>query len=171
MLRKKEIALEQSTRDPFGYLMQMTENFDRLFGGTFPTFRVPSLLRAPRAGSPNWLPNIDVFERDQQLVTKIDLPGMTKNDVKVEVADGYLTISGERKAEAEEKKDDFYRCEREFGSFYRTVPLPEGTKAEDVKATFADGVLEIAVPLPVRAEAKPQKVEIRDAGKAAKTAA
>jgi HSP20 family protein len=128
-------------------------------------------LRARQAASSTWLPNIDVFERDQQLVTKIDLPGMTKNDVKVEVADGYLTISGERKTEAEEKKDDFYRCEREFGSFYRTVPLPEGTRAEDVKATFADGVLEIAVPLPVQAEAKPQKVEIRDAGKAAKTAA
>ena len=73
---------------------------------------------------------------------------MKKEDVSVEVADGCLALSGERKPEKEEKKDNFYRSEREYGSFYRAVPLPEGVKLEDVKATFADGVLEVSVPRP-----------------------
>ena len=91
--------------------------------------------------------------------------------MKVEVTDGYLTISGERKTEAEAKKEQFYRCEREYGSFYRAVPLPGGVKLEDVKATFADGVLEVSVPLPATAEPAVRKVEIQEASKAAKTAA
>jgi HSP20 family protein len=96
---------------------------------------------------------------------------MKKDDVKVEVTDGHLAISGERKTEAEEKKENFYRCERAYGGFHRVVPLPEGVKLEDVKATFADRVLEVSVPLPAKPEAKVLKVEIQDAQKAAKTAA
>jgi HSP20 family protein len=97
---------------------------------------------------------------------------MKKEDVKVEVTDGHLAISGERKSEVEEKKDQFYRCEREYGSFYRAVPLPEGVKLEDVKATFADGVLEVSIPLPAKAAPAVRKVEVQDAApKAAKTAA
>lgn len=84
---------------------------------------------------------------------------------------GHLAISGERKRETEEKKERFYRCEREYGSFYRAVPLPEGVKLEDVKATFSDGVLEVSVPLPAQTAAKVRKVEIQEAAKAAKTAA
>ena len=91
--------------------------------------------------------------------------------MKVEVTDGHLTISGERKSETEEKKDAFYRSEREYGSFYRVVPLPDGVKLEDVKATFSDGVLEVSVPLPAKPEAKVRKVEIQESEKAAKTAA
>jgi HSP20 family protein len=96
---------------------------------------------------------------------------MKKEDVKVEVTDGQLAISGERKSEAEEKGEQFYRCEREYGSFYRRVPLPEGAKIEDVKATFTDGVLEVSVPLAPRPEAKMRKVEIQEPPKAAKSAA
>jgi len=86
--------------------------------------------------------------------------------VTVEVTDGYLAISGERKTEAEEKKERFYRCEREYRSFYRAVPLPEGVKLEDVRATFADGVLEVSIPLPVRPETTVKKVDIEEAPKA-----
>jgi HSP20 family protein len=118
-----------------------------------------------------WAPRIDVFEKDQRLVTRIDLPGMKKEDVKVEVSDGQLAISGERKHEKEEKGEKFYRAEREHGSFYREVPLPEGAKVEDVKATFTDGVLEVSVPLPAKAAAKVRTVEIQEPVKAAKTAA
>jgi HSP20 family protein len=82
--------------------------------------------------------------------------------VKVEVTDGHLAISGERKTETEETKDNVYRCERAYGSFYRAVPLPEGIKLEDVKATFTDGVLEVSVPLPVKAQAKPRMVPIEE---------
>jgi HSP20 family protein len=96
---------------------------------------------------------------------------MKKEDVKVEVTDGHLAISGERRTEAEEKKENFYRCEREYGSFYRAIPLPDGVKLEDVKASFSDGVLEVSVPLPAKPEAKVRTVEIQEAPKAAKTAA
>ena len=117
------------------------------------------------------MPEIDVYEKDNRLITKIDLPGLKKEDVKVEVTDGRLAISGERKRETEEKKEQFYRCEREYGSFYREVPLPEGVKLEDVRATFADGVLEVSVPLAARPETKVRKVEIQEPAKTAKTAA
>jgi HSP20 family protein len=172
MAPKKETELVPSRfiGDPFTLMREMTSEFDRLFGEPArPFFRWPSLWKraAPEIG---WYPKIDVFEKDNRLVTKIDLPGMKKDDVKVEITDGQLAISGERKREAEEKGEEFYRCEREYGSFYRSVPLPEGAKTDDVKATFTDGVLEVSVPLPARSEAKVRKVEIQEA-KAAKSVA
>jgi HSP20 family protein len=81
-----------------------------------------------------------------------------------------LALSGERKREKEEKKDNVYRSEREHGSLYRAVPLPEGVKLEDVKATFSDGVLEVSVPLPAKPEAKTRKVQIEEPKTAAKSA-
>jgi HSP20 family protein len=159
-------------RDPFTLLRQMTSQFDHMFETSgWPALRWPTFRARPTAEAATWFPEIDVFEKDNRLVTKIDLPGMKKEDVKVEVTDGHLAISGERKTEAEEKKDNFYRCEREYGSFYRAVPLPEGVKLEDVRATFSDGVLEVSVPLPAKPEAKIRKVEIEEAPKAGKTAA
>ena len=166
----KKTAL--APRDPFSLLQQMTSEFDRLFERSpWRSFRWPMLRATPATEVATWFPEVDVFERDNRLVTKIDLPGMKKEDVKVEVTDGQLAISGERRTEAEEKKENFYRCEREFGSFYRAVPLPEGVKLEDVKATFSDGVLEVSVPLPAKPQSKARTVEIEEAPKAAKTAA
>ncbi len=166
MAREKHTALTP-IRDPFTLLRQMTSDFDRMFEAPgWPSFRTRPVLEAA-----TWFPEIDVFEKDGRLVTKIDLPGMKKEDVKVEVTDGKLAISGDRKTEAEEKKENFYRCEREYGSFYRAVPLPEGVKLEDVKASLSDGVLEVSVPVPAKPEAKVRKVEIQEAPKAAKTAA
>jgi HSP20 family protein len=154
-------------RDPFTLLRQMTSEFDRLFEtSAWPSFRWPLRAR-PATEAATWFPEIDVFEKDNRLVTKIDLPGMKKEDVKVEVTDGHLAISGERKTEAEERKESFYRCEREYGSFYRAVALPEGVTLEDVKATFADGVLEVSIPLPAKPEAKVRQVEIQEAAKTA----
>jgi HSP20 family protein len=172
MAPKKETELVPGrfVRDPFALMREMTSDFDRWFGEPArPFFRWPSLRRRATEEI-GWYPEIDVFEKDGRLLTKIDLPGMKKEDVKVEVTDGQLAISGERKRETEEKEKDFYRCEREYGSFYRAVPLPEGAKVDDVKATFAEGVLEVSVPLPARPEAKVRKVEIQES-KAAKTAA
>jgi len=159
-------------RDPFTMLRQMTSELDRMFDmPALGSFRWPTLPGRAVAEAAGWFPEVDVYEKDNRLITKIDLPGIKKEDVKVEVTDGNLAISGERKSETEEKKENFYRCEREFGSFYRVVPLPDGAKIEDVKATFADGVLEVSVPLAVKAEAKPQKVEIQEPAAAAKPAA
>lgn len=157
-------------RDPFSLLRQMTAEFDRAFGSSawprWSTLDWPT-LRAEEAIAPTWAPGIDVVQKDNRLVTRVDLPGMKKDDVKVEVTDGHLTISGERKKETEEKKDQFYRREREYGSFYRAVPLPEGVTLDDVKATFVDGVLEVSVPLPTRPEPKKRTVHIQESTSAA----
>jgi len=117
---------------------------------------MPKLFRATN-GDAVWLPEIDVFEKDGALVTRADLPGLKRDDVKVEAAEGYLRISGQRKAEVEEKKDHYLRCEREYGHFVRTVPLPEGTVPDAITATFTDGVLEVRVPLPAAASAAAPK--------------
>ena len=164
-MARKETTLtpRREGRDPFAL---MRAEFDRFFnepgwpGLQWPTFRFG------RGEEAAWNPGIDVFERDNRLVTKVDLPGLKKEDVRVEVTDGHLAISGTRNREEEEKGEQFYRCEREYGSFYRAVPLPEGAKLEDVKATFADGVLEVSVPLPVKAEATVRKVAIEEPPKA-----
>jgi HSP20 family protein len=158
-------------REPFGLLRQMTSELDRVFDEPFfASFRWPA--RAFGAGETTaWSPDIDVFDKDNCLVTRIDLPGMKKEEVKVEITDGYLAISGERKTEKEEKKENEYRCERAYGRFYRAVPLPQGAKLEDVKATFTDGVLEVAVPLPAKAQPAARRVEINAAPAAAKPAA
>ena len=169
MASKKETALA-TVGDPFALLRQMTSEFDRAFEG-WPSFRWPAFRAWPALESAAWLPKIEVFEKDNRLVTRVDLPGMKKDDVKVEVTDGYLAISGERKRETEEKNEKVYRTEREYGSFYRAVPLPEGVKLEDVKATFADGVLEVSVPMPAKVEAKPRTIEIQEGTNAGKTAA
>jgi HSP20 family protein len=173
MASRKEIFLApgRSIRDPFGLLRQMTSELDRVFEEPFWRSLQRPFPTASATGGSTWSPEIDVFEKDNRLVTKVDLPGMKKEDVKVEVTDGHLAISGERRSETEEKKDAFYRCEREYGSFYRAVPLPDGVKLDDVKATFSDGVLEVSLPLPAKADAKVRKVEIQESAKAAKTAA
>jgi HSP20 family protein len=175
MATTKETGLVRpaAARDPFALLRQMTAEFDRFFEDpAWPAFRWPTFRANAIAAGNKWFPEIDVFEKDNRLFTKVDLPGMKREDVKVEVTDGHLAISGERKTEAEEKKEQFYRCEREYGSFYRTIPLPEGVKLGDVKATFADGVLEVSIPLPVKAAPEVRKVEVQEAAPAAaKTAA
>ena len=89
----------------------------------------------------------------------------------MEVTDGHLAISGERTTVKEEKKNNEYRSERAYGRFYRAVPLPQGARLEEVKATFADGVLEVAVPLPAKAQSAPRQVEISEPPAAGKTAA
>ena len=170
MAPKKETALAP-TGDPFAVLRQMTSELDRAFEGWPSSFRWPAFRAQPALEAVAWIPGIDVFEKDNRLITKVDLPGLKKEDVKVEVTDGHLAISGERKRETEEKKEHFYRSEREYGSFYRTVPLPDGAKLEDVKAMFADGVLEVSVPLPPKAETQVRNIEIQEAARVAKTVA
>ena len=160
-----------SPLDPFTLLRQMTAELDRVFDEPLWARRWPLLRAIELPEGPMWAPKVDVFEKENRLVAKVDLPGVKKEDVTVQVTDGHLVLSGERKQEKEEKNNNVYRTEREYGSFYRAVPLPEGVKLEDVKATFADGVLEVSVPLPARAEPTVRKVEIQEPSKVATTAA
>ncbi len=168
MSPKQETSLATGGgHDSFAMLRAMSSELERVFDRPF-----MSALHWPalKVDAPTWTPKIDVFERDKHLVAKVDLPGLKKDEVKVEVADGHLAISGERKVEKEEKKDNYYRSERSFGSFYRAVPLPEGVKLNEVKATFSDGVLEVTIPLPAQSESKMQTVQVQDAPKAAPNA-
>jgi HSP20 family protein len=109
-----------------------------------------------------WIPAMDLVETDGAFVLKADLPGLSESDVNIEVEDDVLTISGERKSEQQDRKAGYYRVERSYGSFRRSLTLPEGVEADSVKATFANGVLEVTVPKPVHQA--PRKVQITVAG-------
>jgi HSP20 family protein len=106
-----------------------------------------------------WIPATDLVETDEHFVLKADLPGLSEEDVAIEVKDNVLTVSGERKAEHEDKREGYVRVERAFGSFRRSLTLPEGVDPEAVKATFDNGVLEVRIPKPE--ERKPRKVAIQ----------
>ncbi len=106
----------------------------------------------------SWIPAMDLVETEDNLVLRADLPGMSEKDLTIEIKDGVLTISGERRAEHEEKGEGFHRVERSFGSFSRALSLPEGVNANQVAADFRDGVLEVRIPKPEHS--KPTRVEI-----------
>ena len=123
-----------------------------------------ALTRQSPAGSlsstrATWLPQVEVLQRGGNLVVRADLPGLRSDDVRVEVDNGALTISGERSYLAEDDDEGVFHSERVYGSFVRTIPLPQGVNPEDVQARFADGVLEVTVPLPK--ESRSRRVEVR----------
>ena len=143
--------------NPLNLLNRFTTDMERFFD-TF-GFTAPlgdkALLEKTQ-----WAPNVDIVEKDGVLAIRADLPGMTEKDVTVELTDNTLTIKGERKSDVEEKRDGIYRRERMYGSFFRAFPLPETIKGEDVKATFANGVLEVKVPVPTAKAVKPRRIEV-----------
>jgi len=167
-MKKDEIELAQKTPEtanPFGMMRRFTKDMDRLFND-FEEFRFPNLFRdfAPfrmEFDRVEWVPRIEVLQNNGQLMVRADLPGLTKDDVNVEMTDDVLTISGERKEEKEEKREGFYRSERSYGTFYREIPLPEGAKTEDAVATFRNGVLEVTMPAP-KVETPTRKLEIKE---------
>jgi HSP20 family protein len=114
-----------------------------------------------------WVPAMDVVETDEDFVLRADLPGLSESDVNVELEDNVLTISGERKAEREERKEGYYRVERASGTFSRSLTLPDGVDPDAVRASFDKGVLEVRVPKPE--ERKPRKVAISVGGGEPKT--
>ena len=109
-------------------------------------------------GSRRWIPAMDLVETDEHLVLRADLPGVDRDNVEIEVKDGVLTISGERRAEHEDKREGFHRVERSFGRFSRSLELPQGIAADSVQARFERGVLELRMPKPE--ERKPTRIEI-----------
>lgn len=94
-----------------------------------------------------WTPAVDVFSRGEDLVVRAELPGVDPDkDIDISFQDGALTIRGERRHEDRTEKDDYYRFESSYGSFLRTIPLPHGVKAQDIKATYENGILEVVIP-------------------------
>ena len=126
-----------------------TTEFDRLFNQLFDR----------NEAARRWVPAMDLVEYDDHFVLRADLPGMTEADVNIEVRDNTLTLSGERRAEHEDRQGGFYLLERQFGKFSRALSLPDGINADAIEAKFADGVLEVWIPKPE--ERKPRKIEIK----------
>src|SRR4051794_38183158 len=110
-----------------------------------------------------WMPAMDLVESGDHFVLRADLPGLAEEDVKIELEDQTLTISGERKAEHETREEGYYRVERAFGAFSRSLQLPKGIDPEGVTARFDRGVLEVSIPKPE--ERKPRRITIGDQAK------
>ncbi|HET6892971.1 MAG TPA: Hsp20/alpha crystallin family protein [Pyrinomonadaceae bacterium] len=158
------------TGSPFTFMRRFTEEMDRLFddfgwgrGWLAPGFE-RGLDRLGTLTGGAWSPQVEVFQRDNKLIVRTDLPGMTKDDINVEIDDDALVIRGERKSEREENEKGYYRTERSYGSFYRRIPLPSGVNPEEANAEFRNGVLEITMPAPQRAEETRRRLEIRGEG-------
>jgi HSP20 family protein len=143
--------------DPARELDALQGDMNRLFDSFFG--RRDGAATANGFGSRRWIPPMDVVETEDNLVLRADLPGLDRDDIEIEVKDGILTISGERKAQHEEKREGFHRVERSFGRFSRALELPKGIEADNIEASFERGVLEVRMPKP--AERKPTKIEIR----------
>jgi HSP20 family protein len=140
--------------EPAREVASLQQEMNRLFSSFFDT---------PTAGTEGqlrrWIPAMDVVETDDAFVLRADLPGLSEGDVSIEIEDNVLTVSGERKAEHEEKKEGFHRIERSFGAFRRSLTLPDGVNPEAVSARFEKGVLEVRVPKPE--DRKPRRVSIK----------
>ncbi len=145
--------------EPARELQTIQQEMNRLFG-TF--FDSPTAGGANGAATTRWVPAVDLVEEDEQFVLRADLPGMSEDEVSVELEEDVLTISGERKSEHEERKDGHYRLERASGRFARSLTLPEGVDPQSIQAHFDKGVLEVRIPKPE--QRKPRRVAINVGG-------
>jgi HSP20 family protein len=148
-------------------MRQMMDDMDQLFGS----------WREPRGGGLQrnnqrsaqqpvslrnlWAPQVELFERGNNIVVRAELPGLNKDDVDVEVDDDALIIRGERHNDVEEEQEGYYRSERSYGSFYRAIPLPEGVDPNACNATFKDGVLEVTLQKPTQPVSKAKKINVK----------
>jgi HSP20 family protein len=147
--------------EPAREITSLQSEMNRLFNTFFDTPTTGGNGSAVR----RWVPSMDLVETDEHFVLRADLPGLSEGDVAIELEDNVLTVSGERKAQHEEKKEGFYRMERSFGQFRRSLTLPDGVDADAIAATFDRGVLEVRIPKPE--ERKPRKVAIQVGDRAA----
>jgi len=165
-------APTRSIGSPFGYMRRFAEEMDNLFenfafqtGLRMPSFltRSHELLRREAGFIPGeWSPQIAVSEGDGQIVVHADLPGLSKEEVTVDITDNLLTIQGERKEQKKEERGGCTYNECRYGSFYRAVPLPAGADSSKATAQFRNGVLEVTVPAPVQSGKQPRRLEVRD---------
>lgn len=141
--------------DPFRDLTQMqsqlTRLMDQFWGGR----------------EESWLPAVDVFDRADAVVLKAELPGIDPDQVHIEVEDNVLTLKGERKFEEKVEDERYYRVERRYGSFQRSLALPQGAKTDEIKATYQDGILTVTVPK--AEEVKPKRIPIQRGAEAPRT--
>ena len=142
---------------PFEDIGDLREEMNRMLGTFFG--RTPWGVTGTLEEGVGWYPAVDFEELDDKYLVKAELPGMKQSDIKVTLANGILTLSGERKAEHKAKKDDYYRYESCHGKFQRSFTLPTEVKEDKIKAEYKDGILEIEIPK--SEEVKPKEIEIQ----------
>jgi HSP20 family protein len=162
--RREQFSPARATISPFSLMRRFSEEMDRLFGdfnlggGVAPGFG-RELGRLADLETSTWLPQVEMFERNGKLNIRADLPGLSKDDIDVDITNDAVVIRGERQQEKEDSGEGYYHSERSYGSFYREIPLPSGVNAEEVNATFRDGVLEITMPVSER-QSQSRRIEI-----------
>lgn len=163
-------GLQRYGSDPFSSPSQMFRRltdemdriFDRAFGGglsrssgsLFPDFVTPPV-------SAMWAPRIEAFQKGDEFIVRAELPGLKKEDVRVNLTDDAIVIEGERRDESEDKREGFYHTERSYGSFYRAIPLPEGAIGDKADASFKDGVLEVKLHAPPHEVTRGRRIDIK----------
>jgi len=138
---------------PFDELRRMQREVDRLFNNA---------LTESNTGTPSkWSPKSDLKETENSIVLHCELPGVKKEDINIELKNGILTVSGEKKQEKKEEKDKYYRIERSYGHFSRSLAVPDGVKEDQIQASLKDGVLEVSFPKPVQKKPEVKKITIQ----------
>ncbi len=136
---------------PFAFMKYLTEEMDRAFGFK-PTAATPEV----------WRPAVEVKHEKGKLLVTAELPGVDTKDVKVRVTGEALVVEGERKYEKEEKREGYFHTERNYGHFYRAIPMPEGADAEKATASFNNGVLNVVIPIPEIVPAKAREIPVAE---------
>jgi HSP20 family protein len=139
--------------DPLRDLLSIQDRMNRLFEQTLSRSRTEEGISAS-----TWAPAVDIYETPETIVMKADLPGLTREDIEIEIRDNTLTIKGERRFAKDVQQENYLRVERAYGPFERSFTLPTGVRQEEIRASFRDGVLELL--LPKAEEAKPKKIAI-----------
>jgi HSP20 family protein len=158
--RPRGHGLAAHGRDPFAMMERLSQEMDQLFDSFF--YGRPAARGARQSQVPSlWAPEVDLCEEGNQLRVSVDLPGVPKDAVRIDIQEGMLTIHGERREERTEggEQQGFRRTERRYGSFYRSIPLPDGADAEQAQARMKEGVLEITIPL---AQKQGRRLQIED---------
>jgi HSP20 family protein len=140
--------------DPFREIHSLQDRMNRLFSEV--ARRSPVAEEEMVQGA--WVPPVDIFETGDSIVIKAELPGISKEDITLEVKDNTLSIKGEKKFEKDVKEENYHRVERSYGAFQRAFSLPSTVQQEKVKAKFKDGILEVT--LPKAEEAKPKQIKV-----------
>jgi HSP20 family protein len=148
---------------PFELMDRIASEMDRSFDRMLGDFGMrPLLLGRSAQRSGIWAPRIEAMQKGDRFVVRAELPGLKKEDVQIDVAEDAITIRGERHDEREEQREGYFHSERQYGQFYRTVPLPEGAITETAEATFKDGVLEITMQAPPHEASRGRRLEIKE---------
>ena len=140
--------------DPFQDLISLQERMNRLFEQTLD--RSQGEREGMVAGT--WAPAVDIYETPDSIVLQAELPGLSKDDIDIQVRDNVLTLKGDRRSEKEVKEGNYLRVERAYGGFQRAFTLPAAVQADKVRAVFKDGVLDVSIPK--AEEAKPKQIKI-----------